>query len=105
MKLLLDSEDKWTKGAFARDKHNVTVSVFETNKTACKWCLLGAVQEVASKFYTDTEYTAWELELSNTIRAYLPNGYHWLDTYNDSIDTTYADIIELLDSVIEGETE
>lgn len=37
----------WTKGAFARDEHDVSVSPI--SDSACRWCLLGALRTVVGE--------------------------------------------------------
>ena len=42
---LLDSPEKWTQGAWARDKTGMALKVSHSGKAVC-WCLLGAFLKV-----------------------------------------------------------
>lgn len=45
---LLSDETKWTKYSFARNSKNDMVEI--TDPTACKWCLVGAIQNCYPEF-------------------------------------------------------
>jgi hypothetical protein len=78
---LLDSPDKWTKGAFARDKDGATVPYEQlADDAAVCWCLDGALMKV---YGVDTHrYNEMVDRIDRAIRAdSLGRGGLW--TFND----------------------
>ncbi len=90
------AKDKWCKGTDARDRFGLRVPFDDA--TACCWCLSGAVWKM-------TGTVEQVNELSQKIQAALE---WWLDrrgkplvgfvSFNDNIDTTWADLQEMLTS-------
>lgn len=84
---LLDSPDKWCKGNLAVNKSNEPV--MEDEKSACKWCLIGALYKCYSdstQIVLDTEYL-----LSKKLRVDINE----IEVWNDDPNTTYEDVIKL----------
>ena len=82
---LLDSPDKWTQGAVARDSQNKSVNWHSA--TAYKWCVIGAI----SKCYGQGEEHQQTYE---KIQDYLASkGNYWmLVLWNDARETTWQEI-------------
>ena len=88
---LLDSPEKWIQGEFAVDASGHPVS--EISPTACKWCLSGAVYHC---YPSDPLCT----EVRSKLKSHLspgPNQYVNLASWNDSPDTTWEMVKDLLD--------
>lgn len=95
---LLNTPDRWTKKAFARDAKGVKVSPGSYNATC--WCLAGALSRIARDIPECTSVAETEaleyLEKQIKRKVFSPKTNLWL--FNDS--AKYEDIINLLDSSI-----
>lgn len=95
---ILDSPEKWTRGVFARDLSGRPTTIEE----GCSFCVLGAVLS-AKGIRDSSDGLIYETEaglLRKVIRK-LKNRPIFVDEYNDDPDTTYEDVIILLDAAIE----
>lgn len=90
IKELLDKQEKWTKGAMARDKNGQSVASY--HKKAICWCLNGALNHCypfktsKERIIYDQVYQkiiAWILKHSQTAKS--------IPVYNDR-HATFADI-------------
>jgi hypothetical protein len=89
---LLDSHEKWTKGAFARDSDGRAVCY--DSVSACCWCLEGAVayaEGVGVRTHTNSAL----YELSRDLPA-----RESIYTFNDQSSRTHAEVLALLDTTI-----
>lgn len=91
IKDLLDSPEKWTKRAFARDKTGGVVSEFSDD--AVCWCLLGAA--VKCHNYNDEFAHACE-KLEQAVDT-LFSHFGQASVFNDAADTTFADVRKVLE--------
>ena len=89
-------EEHWTKGAFARNKEGSRV--FPKSRSACCWCILGAIRKEIK--YNETEMPAIEV-----LQEHLPSPYLYVGIFHDHDKTTHKDIIDLLDRAIKAEEE
>lgn len=83
---VLSSEDKWTKGAFARDINDHSIPA--VSQEAVKWCLTGAL----SKIYTEAN----GIEVSdfyNRITKIVGIPEKWNDEHS------YKEVIELVKKI------
>ena len=92
---LLNNEEQWTKGAYARSLNNTNVE--PSDKHACKWCIMGAFMKVAKEIegvrFDDT-YDAFKMFM-------LRNGLgESISGWNDRPSTTHKDMIDTLDLAI-----
>jgi hypothetical protein len=79
---LLSSEDKWTQGAFARNKDGVRTDYYA--EKAVSWCLIGAIH----KCYSDYE------EINSIMNRILFTVGEKCYQYNDT--HTYEEVMELI---------
>ena len=100
VKNLLDSPDKWIKTFEALDDKGR--GTHPKSQEACKWCLDGAVN--ASSADSVTYITTMRildrcLDDNNSVSELIAGGE--AVSYNDLPETTYIDIISLVDKAIE----
>jgi hypothetical protein len=91
---LLDNKDKWTQGAFARDKDGNAVHY--DDPTAVCYCLTGAISKVtldASDYILGSYY-----ELTREVAKNLPSGQILLAAFNDS--SNFTDVKRLISTAI-----
>ena len=86
---ILSSPDKWTKGAYARTKTDTIVGVLD--EEACKFCLDGALLRCGLDWDIKTSLEQAILEL-------FPTKSEGIISFNDHPDTTYEDVLEVLES-------
>lgn len=95
----------WTQGANARDANWNLVP--PTDESACRWCLIGSV-------YRSVGYSSYspnrdcELQLKDSTRVFsLLEGIIGrelvLSSWNDDVDRTQADVLNLLNEALEKE--
>lgn len=108
---ILSTEDRWTRDVWARSAESrhlgcdvETDSVEPTDPAACRWCLTGAVYAAAG-MRTDAapvpEPVAAALHaLDRQVDALAPGVELGVESYNDSDDTTLADIHALIDRAV-----
>lgn len=102
-KKILDSPDKWTKGAYARGKSGKDVSNF--GRYATCFCLAGAFNRAAGQrsnrnmYSLAPGYAKASVAMNNRVWR---GGHFSFVTYNDLPTTTYEDIIRLIDESIEN---
>lgn len=96
--LLLDKPEKWTKNAFAKNSEGHWCSPL-SNKAVC-WCLDGAVSKVChpndQSFNLEMAVTAKLTEVFRRNYGDYANQSLPYMAYNDDEDTTYEDILALL---------
>lgn len=85
---LLDSPEKWTWGACARDKAGAGV-LPQSQEAAC-FCLIGAVRKCYGQAGTD-EYC----QVIDRISSYLGVGRLGPTAWNDAPERTYAEVFNL----------
>lgn len=85
---LLADKARWCRGAYARDCTDETVSLLDPR--ACKWCLAGAVYITYGPGSVAVEKVSAEL-----LRRLEPS--KGIAVFNDSPETTHADILALLE--------
>lgn len=90
VKTLLADKKRWTKGTWQRNKYGHPVS--EDCKSACKFCLEGALQHI----YDDYERRNAEKRIEQAINDLFPGKFHSLISFNDNPETTYEDIKRVL---------
>lgn len=94
VKELLDSPDKWTKGAFAR---TVTGDQrFPNNKHASCWCLYGAILKCCENQDSNEVYSKVSDYIQNTLGIHTPPCINALVSFNDREETTFEDIKQLI---------
>lgn len=88
-KALIDTPEKWTKGAFARGRHGFSVDV--SSPIATCFCLRGAVHAVTGNGRrTRDVFSALERAV----------GRRGLAQWNDRISRTHADVMAAFDQAI-----
>jgi hypothetical protein len=88
---LLSDPSRWTKHVSALDEGGSSVNP-RSEKAAC-WCLSGALE--AASFDTNGQLTA-NSKLTQAVRD---RGYVSVPAFNDSADTSHADVIDVLSEV------
>ena len=83
---LIEKPENWTKGEPARNTEGIRVN--PTSEEAVCWCSLGALVAVEDGLSVFT-YDA----LAPYMKDYIP-------AFNDSVNTTHADILEAFDKAI-----
>lgn len=78
---LIEDRKKWTRGTYARNAENVTVSPREAS--ACKWCAFGAVWRVSGKHDGMTEPRSPYVFLERAARLQAPRADYPVLTVND----------------------
>lgn len=104
IKSLIDTPEKWTKGAFARNKNYEVVQA--SSKDACCFCLAGAfrmacranVAPIAGKRAYDTIIKKIEQKGRRARRDH--DRYKTIFSFNDHTRTTHKDIMRFLDELI-----
>lgn len=95
-KALIDTPEKWTKGAFARDRDGD--DVYETDgDTAVCWCAVGAINKAFGCHAG--------LTVVQALYAALPADFQLVASFNDHPDTTHADVMALFDRAIAEASE
>ena len=94
---LLSDPERWTRGAFARDRKGGPVTPF--NPRACQWCVTGAINATSSIGCACANRGA-ALALWKTL---VERGDHTrlVAQFNDDPCTAHADVLALLDATIE----
>lgn len=85
---LLDSPEKWIKGANARDIHNIPV--LSDDSRAIKWCLIGAILKC---------YREKEVEICWKIETKIPACFSCVVGFNDNPNTTFEMVKKLVDEL------
>lgn len=91
---LLSDPNHWTKNAFARNSFDGQIELL--SKSACKWCLAGAIGKCAI-IYEDKTTRIYD-KITNTIHMMYPKFPQFINIvkFNDDPSTTHADIIAVL---------
>lgn len=97
VRAVIDTPEKWTKGAFARKVNGDPGSYSE----AVCFCILGAIRVALSN------NRFLRTDLRNHLRVALPNPieHDALDDFNDAPSTTHADVMALFDVAIKKAEE
>ncbi len=85
VKELLDSPEKWTQRANARDSHNLPVNP-ECDHAAC-WCLIGAI------------IRCYPLGSSDVVRRVDRNVGCYVNNWNDAPERTFDDVKQLVEEL------
>jgi hypothetical protein len=85
---LLDTPEKWTKGAFARDSKGDSIDP-RSSEAVC-WCIEGALY----KCYTD--YDDWRVARRLIKEIKKANKLGYLVSWQDDPERTYDEVIEIL---------
>ena len=93
-KQLIDSESKWTRSAYARDVNDDIID--SSDEKACSWCISGSI----NKSLGDMKHSKYVDEIYFLLLG--TRDERKLTNFNDDNDTTYADVINLLDKGIES---
>ena len=90
---LIETPDKWVRGAFARDADGFPVK--HLSDAACKFCARGAFLRAANASVLDNHPAEIFLDRAHSgkRRSYV--------SLNDAEETTHADILALFDRAIE----
>lgn len=92
----LDTKDKWTKGAMARDENGTRLNPTTDSDKAICWCITGAME--ACKF-THSVYEKAYVILMEAIDDAISE-ISSVEEYNDLASTSYQDIMNLIDAAI-----
>jgi len=92
MKKLLDSPEKWTKGATAKNSRGEIIS--SRDKDAICWCLVGATRRCDPNFHFLT-YEIFSPVMEGFVKTVS------IPIWNDAPERTYEDIVELLNKTEE----
>lgn len=96
-KALIDAPEKWTKGAFARDRSGGSVPI--AGDEACAFCAAGAIYSVIDKF------NAAEFDLEDRAASAIGQAVGGsIAGFNDDEDTTHADVMAAFDRAIATES-
>ena len=90
VKELLDTPEKWTKNALAKDSKNR--AVMHNDNRACKWCLLGAIY----KSYRVKEWTIITTKVNQYLYEHF--GYSGISVLRQD-HHEYEDIKKLVDTL------
>jgi hypothetical protein len=91
----IGTPEKWAKEHFFSAFSGYDLRDFETFPDDCPACALGAsAWATGSKGVTTVD---------EALTASLPNGFDYVDDFNDHPDTTHADIMALFDRAITAE--
>jgi hypothetical protein len=100
---VLNSPERWTQGASARQDDGGVVS-YESGEAVC-WCLTGAVALVARKMPLcetgESEFSRTMAVLAIAIDPTLTR-YVSIPSWNDAYTTKYEDVIAVIDRAIEN---
>ena len=98
----IESEENWIQGVMARDDADVEVD--PEDETACRWCVIGAVEKsVIECFGTNgAEILSGTLSLlTDTMQQRDESrSNHHLAWWNDHGNTTHADVLQIFDAAI-----
>jgi hypothetical protein len=108
---LLSPENAWTQGEFARI--DGFLPAHSAHPRADCFCLRGAIERVASAAgacaiacATGPEYHDAMAAMCGAIEAViLPLGYRDIISFNDKLERTHAEVLEVLDQAIANERE
>ena len=98
---LIISEDNWIKKSNA--KNELGYRVCATAPTACKFCAMGALERVyfnSPSAFSYSEFTK-TLDLIE-IEVEKVSSFQSLNWYNDSPETTHANIMNVFDNAIQA---
>jgi len=89
MKILdvLSSEDKWTKGFYAKDAEGHPVETYHPD--ACSFCLVGAVLVCGPS-------SSERNTIMKALYQALTGSYGEVPKFNDDPETTFEDIVSLV---------
>ena len=93
MKELLDSEEKWTKGTYARDKRGKGISPICSN--AVCFCLLGAIE----KCYSSEKKENLDYAVISKIRRHLNLRTGTIACWNDAPERTFEEVKSLVEEL------
>ena len=88
---LLDSPEKWIKGALARDKNGN--KVLSQDENAIQWCLVGAIVKCQGYVY----YTDMAVKIERAITKCIEQPFNNLVDFNNDENTTFEDIQKVLE--------
>jgi hypothetical protein len=91
---IIDTPEKWTKGAVSRDRSGSSLFRVEGG---VKWCMLGAV-ELAIKPTNTREIFIFEDAVSQLNKVL---GSDSVSEFNDRDTTTHEDVLRVFDKAIE----
>lgn len=91
VRTLLDTPDRWTQGAYARDSEGKIVSTLDP--VAVRWCLDGAICVVAG---SGSEAYQVGVEINQSISG----GAAWRRYWNDARFRTHEQVLAMLDQTI-----
>lgn len=90
-KALIDTPEKWTREAFAR---NAIGESCRPSEATC-FCIVGALDNV------DHDNPEYDDRAEEALRGLLPKGFYGsITAFNDAETTTHADIMKLFDDAI-----
>lgn len=92
---LFSEKKRWTKGELAQDKKGNRVS--PSSEEACKWCLIGGLLYLNDGEWSE-EFCTVTYKIQDVLdrRGINPNGLQVLQAFNDSKETTYELLMEVL---------
>ncbi len=90
--VVLDNEEAWTKGKFARDEDGETCSPISPK--ACKFCLLGAMRKAANNDSGLVISTMKLVEFVNDIPV--------IAQWNDEPDRKFVEVVGVINKTIES---
>lgn len=93
---VLETPERWTRGAIARNKNGVSTS---TRKEQTCWCLLGALEyacELAREKGVYASYSENLGVLKSTLRKHTRGFEHDVGRWNDNPENTYEDVRAVL---------
>ena len=93
----LSKSQSWSQGAFAYDRtdHRVAYDA----KTACSWCLEGAVRRAAKRGNAAETNLSQALALVREV-IHVPGHYPTIQGWNDRATTTHREVLSVLDRAI-----
>ena len=111
---ILDSPTKWIKGSMARDADYERISAVSSLATC--WCLDGAVYKAMHDIgiVPNLVHLQWNdpafhkannhfNAVTEYLRPYHPSNFNSYVGFNDDANTTYEDVIRLLQQAIDDE--
>ena len=93
---LIDTPEKWTKGAYARDARGRVVGWLDPGASC--FCVQGAFHKALGHL-GDSSFEVWHERVSDAFPAH----FNSVQEYNDHPDTTHADIMAVFDRAIAAE--
>jgi hypothetical protein len=101
-------ERGWTRGWFARTENGKRADALYP--TATCWCVMGALQRAIDYSVEDDDYSEYTKRaalrysaLASILSKYTPRGRDLLG-FNDSLETTKEDVLNLFDRALAEET-